>query len=83
MKNETPLFVPVSYFAPGHYHYLKCPYSGFFWSVFPHIWTEYGKIRTRKTPNTDIFKQSYLATSFQCHLNVVYEKYMDNKKTLL
>ena len=22
----------------------KCPYSGFFWSVFPRIWTEYGKI---------------------------------------
>ena len=29
----------------------KCPYSGFFWSVFPHIQTEYGlknlRIRTR------------------------------------
>ena len=22
----------------------KCPYSGFFWSVFSRIWTEYGEI---------------------------------------
>ena len=43
----------------------NCPYSEFFWSVFFHIWTEDGKIwsiqskcgkmRTRKTPNTDTF----------------------------
>ena len=43
----------------------KCLYSEFFWSVFPHIRTEYGKIRriqsecgkirSRKTPNTDTF----------------------------
>ena len=46
----------------------KCPYSEFFWSVFSRIRTEYGeilrtlsiqsecgKIRTRKTPNTDTF----------------------------
>ena len=33
----------------------KFPYSEFFWSVLSHIWTEYGKIRTRKTPNTDTF----------------------------
>ena len=23
-----------------------CPYLEFFWSVFPHIWTEYGEIRS-------------------------------------
>ena len=42
----------------------KCLYSEFFWSVFSHIWTEYGKIRiqskygkiqTKKTPITDTF----------------------------
>ena len=46
----------------------KCPYSEFYWSVFVRIQTEYvdigvflliqsecGKIRTRKTPNTDTF----------------------------
>ena len=40
----------------------RCSYSEFFWSVFSHIWTEYGEIsvrmgekRTRKTPNTDTF----------------------------
>ena len=24
----------------------KCPYSEFLWSVFSHIWTEYGEIRS-------------------------------------
>ena len=33
----------------------KCPYSGFFWSVFSRIRTEYEEIRTRKTPNTVTF----------------------------
>ena len=43
----------------------KCPYSELFWSVFSRIRIEYGeirsiqsehrKIRTRKTPNLDIF----------------------------
>ena len=33
----------------------KCPYSEFFGSIFSYIWTEYGQIQTRKTPNTDIF----------------------------
>ena len=43
----------------------KCSYSEFFWSVFPCIWIEYsvslriqsecGKIRTKKTLNTDTF----------------------------
>ena len=26
----------------------KCPNMEFSWSVFPRIWIEYGKIRTRK-----------------------------------
>ena len=34
----------------------KCPHSEFFWSVFSHIRTEHGKIRTRKTPTTDTFQ---------------------------
>ena len=33
----------------------KCSYSELFWSAFPHIRTEYGKMRTRITPNTDSF----------------------------
>ena len=33
----------------------KVLYSEFFWSIFSHIRTEYGKIRTRKTPNTNTF----------------------------
>ena len=46
----------------------NCSYSEFFWSVFSHIWTEYGDIRsiksecgkmqTRKSPNTDNFYAS-------------------------
>ena len=24
----------------------KCPYSELFWSVFSHIWTEYGEIQS-------------------------------------
>ena len=51
----------------------KYPYSEFYWSVFFRIQTEYvdigvflliqsecGKIRTRKTPNTDTFHAVYL-----------------------
>ena len=36
----------------------KCPYSVLFWSAFPRIWIEYGKIRSISpylTPNTDTF----------------------------
>ena len=43
----------------------KCPYSEFFWFVFSRIRSKYGeiqsiqsecgKIRTKKTPNTDNF----------------------------
>ena len=29
---------------PPNYHYVKCPYSKLFWSVFPRIRTEYGEI---------------------------------------
>ena len=58
----------------------KCPYSESFWSAFLCICTEYGQIlrispysvwmweyrniRTRKTPNTDIF---YRRSWFYCH----------------
>ena len=51
----------------------RCPYSEFFWFVSSHIWTgterygvslrihsECGKIRTRKTPNTDTFHAVYV-----------------------
>ena len=53
----------------------NCPYSEFSWSEFSHIRTDYGeirsiqcecgKMRTRKTPNTDTFyavinKEAYL-----------------------
>ena len=51
----------------------KCPYLEFFWSVLSRIRTEYGKIlriplriqsecgkiRSRKTPNTDTFHAVY------------------------
>ena len=33
----------------------KCPYSESFWSLFYGIQSECGKIRIRKTPNTDTF----------------------------
>ena len=33
----------------------KSPYSEFFWSVFFHIESECGQIRTRETPNTNTF----------------------------
>ena len=33
----------------------KCPYSELFWSVFSRIQSEYQKIWTRITPNTDTF----------------------------
>ena len=54
----------------------KYPYSELFWSVFSRIRTEYGvslripsefrKIRTRITPNTDIF----LAVLFNSLINM-------------
>ena len=53
-------------FIPEEIHFLnriinkdalrkKCPHSEFFWTVFFCIRTEYGEIRTKKTPNTDTF----------------------------
>ena len=33
----------------------KCQNTEFFWSVISRIWTEYGKVRTRKTPYSDKF----------------------------
>ena len=34
----------------------KCPYLELFWSAFPSIRTEYGKMRNRITPNTNTFQ---------------------------
>ena len=34
----------------------KCPNTELFWSVFSRSWTEYEKMRTRKTPYLDIFR---------------------------
>ena len=64
----------------------KCPYSEFFCSVFSHIWTKYGDIRsidsksgkiwTRKAPNTDNFyvvrtsANSCFCTSDHCSLYI-------------
>ena len=39
----------------------KCPYSELFWSAFSRIRTEFGKIRTRITPNTDTFYSVIMA----------------------
>ena len=33
----------------------KCPYSEFFWSIFPYSVRMLAETRTRKTPNTDTF----------------------------
>ena len=52
----------------------KCPYSEFFWSIFSHIRTEYGKIRTRKTPNTDTF-QAGQYTVFLCKSHYPHVKW--------
>ena len=56
----------------------KCLYSGFFWSVFFCIQTEYGEIlcisphsvrmqenNDRKTPNTDTFNAVYIKGTFK------------------
>ena len=43
----------------------KCPYSEFFWSIFSHIWTEYGEIlrispySVRMRENTDQKNSEY------------------------
>ena len=43
----------------------KCPYLEFFWSVFSHIWTEYGEIlrispySVRMRENTDQKNSEY------------------------
>ena len=41
----------------------KCPYSELFWTVFSRIRTEYGKIRTGITANTDTFNAVNCAIS--------------------
>ena len=38
----------------------KCPYLEIVWSVFSCIQSEYGKIRTRKTLNTDNFHEVWV-----------------------
>ena len=52
----------------------KCPYSGFFWSVFYFVFlriqSKCEKIRTRKTPNTDIF-HAVLVLHFDSSANSV------------
>ena len=47
-----------------HVQRKKCPYSGFLWSVFSRIQYEWGKIRTSKALNTDIFHAVMLAYSW-------------------
>ena len=43
------------------YHCVKSvEIRSFFWSVFSRIWTEYWKIRTRKTPYFDTFHAVYI-----------------------
>ena len=42
----------------------KWSYSELFWSAFFHIWTEYGKMRTRITSNTDTFCAVVYVTIF-------------------
>ena len=45
----------AGYHLPNETLREKCAYSELFCSVFSHIRTEYGKIRTRIAPNTDTF----------------------------
>ena len=42
--------------------FIKFPYSKFFWSLFSRIRTEYGKIRARKIPHTDLLRSDKLRT---------------------
>ena len=53
----------------------KCAYSELFWSAFSRVRTEYGeiqakcgKMRTRITPNTDIFQAVYRFTEISAYL---------------
>ena len=53
----------------------KCPYSELFWSLFYHIWTEYGEIRSifpysvRIWENTDQNNSEYGHFSRSVYLN--------------
>ena len=72
----------------------KCSYSEFFWSVFSRIRTEYQskcrKIRTRITPNTDIFYAVFYSAihSVSCFILLgrsfqsKYEKIRKRKKSV-
>ena len=46
----------------------KCPWLELFWSVFSRIRTEYGKIWTKITPNTETFHavKSFVKFSRSC-----------------
>ena len=67
----------------------KCAYSEFFQSVFSRIRTEYGeirsiqsecgKIRTRKTPNTDTF---YAVVVYRCGCFLFQSQQWKHQKTL-
>ena len=60
----------------------KCPYSEFFWSVFSciptqygvslHNQSEYGKIRTRRIPNTDTFHAVHDKMKCSCFLKLFF-----------
>ena len=63
-KNHTKLLINILPCAFYIFHHtwslhIKCPYSELLWSIFSHIRTEYVKMRTRITPNTDTFYAVY------------------------
>ena len=68
-----------------------CPYLVLFWSVFSRIQSEYGKIRTRITLNTDTFYVVYLNTFIRlricnilqqiCSFDSKFGPFLDQRKT--
>ena len=50
----------------------KCPYSEFFYSVSLRIQSKCGKIRTRKTPNTDTFRAVIKFSNMICLSKVLF-----------
>ena len=59
----------------------KCPYSGFFWSVFSRIWTKYREILrfSPVTSDTKVFSLTFLSNEQCCSCN----KRRLERKTLL
>ena len=55
LLSGTPVYNPSSSDNHCVKRLEKCPYLELFRSKFSRIWNEYGKMRTRKTPNTDTF----------------------------